>query len=91
MHSLFLTSLAFYLTGFLKLLLLAKHSLISISVEVSLKYSEILKTYRGKSLKKCLKELFLAMLQAFRLQLFQKMKIHAGRVQDATFFKKDIF
>ena len=58
-----------------------------------LKIFRNLKTYRSNPWRKTLKlkELFLAKLQAFYLQLFLKMNIYAGRFQDSNCFKKTHF
>ena len=52
-----------------------------------LKYLKISKHTEQNPWKKTLKELFLAKLQAFNLQLFIKINIYAGRFQGSNFFK----
>ena len=52
-----------------------------------LKYLKISKHTEQNPWKKTLKELFLAKLQAFNLQLFIKINIYTGRFQGSNFFR----
>ena len=56
-----------------------------------LKIFRNLKTYRAKSLKKTVIELFLAKVQAFHLYVFVKINKYTGRFQDSIFLKKTLF